>query len=81
MRRRRLRIYYAPLSQQPPPPPVGIGRQILGYFRTGKPITAPIAPIQTEVRIPAETKKFVRTMVFTLVGGIILGVVAYQTLK
>jgi len=58
-----------------------IGKQILDYLKFGKPITAPVAPIQTEVRIPTETKRFVRTMIFTLVGGIVGGIVLYQVLK
>ncbi len=75
------RPVFTPFAQDEPSPLVGIGKQFLDYLKTGKAITAPITPIQTEVRIPPETKKFVRTMVFTLAGAIVGGVILYQVLK
>lgn len=74
------RAPFTPLSQEPSQA-VNIGRQIIGYFKTGQPITAPVAPIKTEIVIPPDTKKFIRTTVFTLAGAIVGSIVLYQALK
>jgi len=88
------RIIFNPISRRPgiakrptftpfaqdAPQQQPIGKQILDYLRFGKPIAAPVTPIKTEVLIPTETKRFARTMIFTLVGGIVAGVILYKVL-
>lgn len=75
------RIPFTPLSQEPPAPIVGIGKQILDYLKFGKPLTAPVTPIKTEIIVPPETKKFIRNTVFTAAGVIVGGIILYQALK
>lgn len=71
------RIPFTPLSQEPPSPLKGIGTQVLDYLKFGKPITAPIKPIQTEVIIPRKTKNFI----WSVVGAVGVGIVLYQVFK
>lgn len=73
---------FTPFAQDAPQKSPGfIGRQIIDYLKFGKPITAPITPIQTEVVVPPETKKFARQIVFTVIGGGLAAIVLYQLLK
>ncbi|MCH7850944.1 MAG: hypothetical protein IH845_04850 [Nanoarchaeota archaeon] len=73
------RPMFTPLAQDVPQQP--ITKQILDYLRFGKPITAPVKPIETKIIVPPETRKFAREIVFILGGTIIGGIVLYQILK
>ncbi len=68
------RVRFSPLSQQR----TDIGTQILGYLKTGKPLS-PV--IETKVIVPPETKTFIRNTIFTAAGMIVGGILLFRVLK